>query len=212
MEANGGIALPQPEQPNRRSIRLRDYDYSGLGAYFITICTKDRKCFLGEVIKNAVVLSRSGMIVTDVWQQKMSQFATVSLDAFTIMPNHVHAVVFITTNGANEYVGSEAGAMNRAPTIGQIVRSLKASSARMIRSRVDRAFAWQRNYYEHVIRNERSLNLIRRYIEANPVLWELDNDNPAKLRYDSSAVLQSVYARHGLTPDDWAFGVRHRFV
>jgi len=102
-----------------------------------------------------------------------------SLDAFVVMPNHIHGIIQATAQSIapSEAQDKNQGAINRAPTLGEIVRAYKASSTRLIRSTANANFAWQRNYYEHVIRDEDSLNRIRRYILENPERWAIDREN-----------------------------------
>ena len=118
-------------------------------------------------------------MVQAAWQELPSRFSNISLDAFVVMPNHIHGIILV---GAQFIAPSDAkdrnlGAMNRAPTLGEIVRVYKAVSTRSVRQTVS-AFAWQRNYYEHIIRDEESLNRIRQYILDNPVWWSVDPENP----------------------------------
>ena len=173
---------------SRRSIRLKEFDYSQSGMYFVTIVTHRRKCFFGEIVGGNVQLSDAGTIVSEIWRGLSERFLNASADLFVVMPNHIHVVVdvgaqFIAPGGAQ--VHSE-GAMNRAPTLGQIIRSVKAASTHRIRQRSGLEFVWQRNYYEHVIRDEESLNRIRQYILDNPLRWELDPENPAATSPESS--------------------------
>jgi REP element-mobilizing transposase RayT len=169
-----------PEKHHRRSIRLPEFDYKQAGAYFVTICTQNRESLFGEAVDGEIQLNDAGRLVEASWQDLTSRFADISLDVFVVMPNHIHGIILV---GAQFIAPSAApdknqGAMNRAPTLGQIVRAYKASSTRLIRSRANANFAWQRNYYEHVIRNEESFNGIRQYILDNPFRWHLDRENP----------------------------------
>jgi putative transposase len=165
----------------RKAIRLKNYDYSQEGAYFVTICTKNREMVLGEIRDERMIENSLGMKIKEVWDKLSSRFPSIETDAFVVMPNHVHGIIIV---GA-QFIAPEEGSINRAPTfdraptLGKIVRVLKAVSTREIRKNYDFSFAWQRNYYEHVIRNEDSLNQIREYIQNNPLSWELDRENPA---------------------------------
>lgn len=109
----------------------------------------------------------------------------VKLDAFVVMPNHVHGVIILDgvvgapfMAPAGKVGGSDTGAMNRAPTLGEIIRAFKARSSRLIREKGWCSFKWQRGYYEHVVRDEGDLNNIREYIVNNPLQWALDEENP----------------------------------
>ena len=182
-----------PEKHHRRSIRLKGYNYNQSGAYFVTIVTQNRICLFGDISDGKIVLSAAGRIAQESWVGLPSRFAAVSLDSFVVMPNHIHGIIivgaqFIAPRSAqfiapdsvpdNHAYTAQEGAMNRAPTLGEIVRTYKAASTRMIRQRANLEFAWQRNYYEHISRNEESLNRIREYILENPSRWTIDRENP----------------------------------
>ena len=182
-----------PEKHHRRSIRLTGYDYKQSGAYFVTIVTRNRLCLFGDISDGEMVLSDTGRIAKASWVGLSSRFPTVSLDSFVVMPNHIHGIItvgaqFIAPDSAqfiapasvpHNHIGiAQEGAMNRAPTLGEIIRTYKAASTRMIRQTANLKFAWQRNYYEHVVRNEESLNRIRQYILENPARWAIDRENP----------------------------------
>jgi len=180
-----------PEKHHRRSIRLKGYDYSQEGAYFITICTYNRKCHLGDVQNGIVRLSRIGEIARQFWLEIPDHFDNTELDEFIFMPNHLHGILDIVSVG-NESVGIQSvGVQHVEPlrrihryqkiipqSIGSIIRSYKASVTRWCRQNGHEYFRWQRNYFEHVIRNEKSLYQIRQYIINNPLQWQFDNENP----------------------------------
>ena len=169
-----------PARHRRRSIRLRGYDYSQAGAYFVTIVTRNRECLFGEVVEDLMRLNDAGRMVAQCWHELAAHFPHLELDEFVVMPNHVHGIITVGAPFMAPY-GPGAinqGAINRAPTgLGEIVRSFKAVATRRIRQAGVLAFAWQRNYYEHIIRDEASLNRIREYIANNPLQWELDREN-----------------------------------
>ena len=161
-----------PQIHLRRSIRLPGHDYSQPGAYFVTICTYNRELSLKAApVKEAV---RSA------WHSLTGRFPGVLLDEFVIMPNHVHGIIIF---GPTARVPPGRGAASSAPTLGQIVRALKSVSAieaNRILDCSERPF-WQRNYYEHIIRDEDEFNRIRQYIRDNPLHWEEDPENPSNL-------------------------------
>ncbi len=166
-----------PEINHRRSFRLREYDYSQPGAYFITICTHNREYLFGNVVDGKMVLNEFGKIVEQCWLETEKMRNGVIVDAFVIMPNHLHGIIVIT----DDYVGAYCNTplrVFRSPskTIGAIVRGFKSASTKRINQiRQTPGFpVWQRNYYEHIIRNEIELNRIRKYIIDNPLKWELD--------------------------------------
>jgi len=151
--------------------------------YFVTICTRNRDCLFGEVVGREMQLNDSGRIVTMVWEALPDPFSPASPAAFVIMPNHIHGILMVGAQFiAPQLIRSDdfgKGAMNRAPTLGKLVRAYKAASTREIRKAANPDFAWQRNYYEHIIRDEPSLNRIQQYIVDNPARWAFDRENPA---------------------------------
>ena len=169
----------------RRSIRLPDYDYTQVGAYFITICTHNRMPLFGDVVNEEMRLNEAGRIAEKVWRQIPDHFDNVVIDVFVVMPNHVHGIIVIT----HKHVGARhASPLHRAHqpskgTLGTIVGSYKSAVSKQInRTReTSGATVWQRNYYEHVIRNETALHDIRQYIVHNPAKWADDLDNPQNM-------------------------------
>jgi REP element-mobilizing transposase RayT len=163
----------------RRSIRLQGYDYAQAGAYFVTICAYERRCLFGNVSDGTMQLNERGRIVEECWEAIPAHLADVELDAFCVMPNHVHGIIII-----------RRGTPWRAPTVEQfqkpvagslptIVRSFKSAVTKRIREvqHTPGLLVWQRNYYEHVIRHDEDLRRIRVYIENNPVQWDGDDYN-----------------------------------
>lgn len=174
-----------PESHLRRSIRLQGYDYAQAGAYFVTICAHNRECLFGEIVNDAVQLNTCGQIVAQCWQWLSEHYPYVILDEWVVMPNHLHGILVI----ADETDGR--GASRRAPQpdatipvkrkpLGQLIAAFKATSTKRILALPGIAieFVWQRNYYEHIIRDERELNQIRQYIADNPLKWATDDNNP----------------------------------
>ena len=148
----------------------------------MTICAYQRECLL----EGASVAA----LVKQVWQELPQRFPGVVLDEFVVMPNHVHFIVWITA--ANENVGAglalpnKKGAASSAPTLGNVVRAFKSITAIAINRHLGRSGTplWQRNYYEHIIRNEEELNRLREYIYNNPLRWHLDRENPNRIGED----------------------------
>ncbi len=163
-----------PERHHRRSIRLRGYDYSLSGAYFVTVCVQGRAQLLGDIWDGRMVPSEAGRMVEDVWTQLASRFPCVELDAFTLMPNHVHGIVLIDRSTVP--LGDVVGAF-KSVTTHEYVVGVKGPGWPAFERRL-----WQRNYYEHVVRDEDELNRIRDYILVNPMRWELDRENPVALK------------------------------
>ncbi len=182
---------------NRRSIRLKGYDYTQPGAYFVTICTHDWACLFGDVVDGKMRLNAFGEIVHQCWLAIPQHFSPVTLDEFVIMPNHVHGIIGIMDAEpvANPTVGATHASPLRWPlphqssprprgpqrqSIGAIVGSFKSAVTKRINAHrgTPGAPIWQRNYFEHIIRDAASLDRIRRYIAENPLRWHLDRENP----------------------------------
>jgi len=149
----------------------------------VTICTRNRECLFGDVVDGKIRMSNAGRVVQTVWDGLPERFPTVESDAFVVMPNHVHAILFIV--GAGQALPVK-GAASSAPTgsgsttLSKVLRAFKSISAIQVNRLLSRSGQpfWQRNYYEHAIRNEESLNCIREYIATNPLRWEMDRENP----------------------------------
>jgi REP element-mobilizing transposase RayT len=214
---NAGIA---DKVQRRGSIRLKDYDYSQSGAYFITICTQDRACLFGEIADANTRCNAAGQMATSEWLALPERFPTVRLDEFVIMPNHIHGILWVNRgtvgaglvpahdpasardratiwNRATTRVAPTANVQQNsapvgaglvpahAPTIGDIVGAFKSLTTvayiRGIKTSgwpTFRGQLWQRNYYEHIIRDDEDLNQIRQYIIDNPAQWAMDRENP----------------------------------
>ncbi|MEY2977212.1 MAG: transposase [Prochlorotrichaceae cyanobacterium] len=158
-----------PARHHRRSIRLKGYDYSSAGAYFITICVQGRECSLGEVQEGQMIPSTIGLIVQDHWDALPKRFPSIELDAFTLMPNHVHGILLLTEATPEE-----------RPKLSQVIAYWKYQTTKHInqdRESIGTKF-WQRNYYEHIIRNPASLDRLRQYIMENPQKWDIDQLHP----------------------------------
>ena len=176
-----------PKIHHRRSIRLKGYDYSQPGCYFITICAQNRRCIFGEIIDGQMVLNEFGEIVNDEWLKIPDRFPGIELDVFQIMPDHFHGIINIV--GATlAVVPSRAGASragaspaptSTVPTVGSIIGAFKSNVSneilKIFKSRNEHmGKLWQRNYYERIVRNEDNLNRIRQYIIDNPLKWNND--------------------------------------
>ena len=184
-----------PNKHHRRSIRLKGFDYTREAAYFVTISTQNQACLFGEIMNEQMRLNDVGTVADICWRAIPEHFPRVVLDAFVIMPNHVHGIIWIRPkNKAN--VGaknlsplpprpSQQGASAfRSPskTVGSIVRGFKIGVTKWVRSNKNFYTVWQRNYYEHIIRNETALNRLRQYIADNPARWADDQENPIRFQ------------------------------
>ncbi|NER95141.1 MAG: transposase [Symploca sp. SIO1B1] len=164
----------------RRSIRLKGYDYSQLGAYFITICTNNRECLFGKIDNQQMEVNELGEIVIDVWLYLPTRYPNLELDEFVIMPNHVHCILVITE--ATEQLPQRELSQpkqRRKMLLPKVVGYFKMNSAKAVnqhRLSSGRSL-WQPNYYERIIRNEAELDRVRRYIVNNPAKWNQDCDN-----------------------------------
>jgi len=160
-----------PETHHRRSIRLKGYDYSKEGAYFVTICAQERECLFGEVVNGEMVMNEAGAKVQAVWDELPCHYPQARLDAFAMMPNHVHGIVVSPSSTITPHP---------VPTVGEIVRGFKARCTHAINqmSNIRGIRVWQRNYYEHIIRGEVDYNRIAEYISTNPQRWMSDTLHP----------------------------------
>jgi len=186
---------------NRRSIRLKYYDYARQGAYYVTVCVNDRKCVFGDVRDGEMILNDPGKMVDKWWRELPIKYSMVKIDEYKIMPNHMHGIIMIVGNGKNGDVGADlcvrpdnwgnfdAGDVVKGqthgsaptPSIGTIIRWFKTMSTneyiRNVKSGNWPLFntrLWQRNFYEHVIRGESDLAQLREYIMNNPTNWGKD--------------------------------------
>ena len=189
--------MPYRLNPRRRkSTRLQHYDYAETGGYFVTICTYNRKSLFGNVQDGLMVLNDLGQAVRSEWLRTPEIRREADLDAFQVMPNHLHLIVFIhrglppgRSNGENEEAPENAGASGSAPrhrpqrppqSLGSLMAGFKAAATKRINHirQTPGAPVWQRNYYERVLRDERELEAAREYIIGNPAKWDKDANNP----------------------------------
>lgn len=178
-----------PDIHHRRSIRLRGYDYSQAGMYFVTVCTQGRLCLFGDIADGVMNLNDSGKMVRATWDEIPAHYAGVEIDRFAVMPNHVHGIITLvgaTPCGCPDSCGCpEFGqAQGPAPTgmsLPDLVHRFKTMTTKRYSDGVKRndwqpfdGKLWQRNYYEHIIRNEEAYLKIAEYIQTNPQRWEED--------------------------------------
>jgi putative transposase len=187
---------------DRRSLRLQGYDYAQAGAYFVTVCTQDRACLLGNTMDEEVRLSDAGSMVQAVWDELSDHYPGAETDAFVVMPNHIHGIIVLVGSGTvvgvgpcaypdhnqtPKRIGQPRGVAPTGLSLSDMVHRFKTLTTKRYADGVKecgwppfRARLWQRNYYEHVIRNERELDKIREYIATNPLRWALDRENPQR--------------------------------
>ena len=203
---------PKSNFPRRRATRLRDYDYSQPGAYFVTICVQHRKCLLGTITDGKMRLNKIGQIVVEFWKRIPQHFPTVQLGGQVIMPNHMHGIIawgIPETKDPQPIVGARSprlmpqtptvGARSPrppentstrrgevpSPALGKIMAYFKYQSTKHINQyhNTPGTRIWQRNYHDHIIRDDPDLQRLRQYIQDNPMKWELDQlhpDNPSR--------------------------------
>jgi len=170
----------------RRSIRLPEFDYARYGPFFVTLCVENRNCIFGTVADGQMQLKRYGEIIEEEWIRTAEIRRETSFDAYVVMPNHFHGIVSVLNTEADRL--GRVGAHSRAPlrrqsrSLGAMIAQFKATTTRRINALrgTPGATIWQRNYYEHVIRDERDLERIRNYIAANPARWEEDGYHPSR--------------------------------
>ena len=182
----GTLISYNPEIHARRSTRLPNYDYSQRGAYFVTFCVAGRRCIFGGISDGEIRLNKLGQFVAEQWSRIPKYHSNAVLDAFVIMPNHVHGIIHLIDAptvpvGAGFQPAQTPHQSKPNHGLSEIIRAFKTYTARRINGHGKSSGepAWQRNYYEHVVRNEKDLDAIRKYIVENPLKWELDPENPA---------------------------------
>lgn len=169
-----------PQIHHRRSIRLVGYDYTQAGMYFITICTHDRQNLFGEIVNEEMVLNEYGKIVAASWQELAGHFPNIMLGEWVVMPNHIHGIIVIVV-GRGEASAADASPLQPNGTqpgsIGAMVQNFKSVAARKINKLwgTPGTTVWQRNYWEHIIRNEETHQRIANYIISNPAKWDEDS-------------------------------------
>ncbi len=189
---------------HRQSIRLHGYNYATSGAYSVTVVTQGRECAFGDVVDGVMTENTVGRMVRQAWFALPDRFPRMSLDAFVVMPNHIHGIIWIEPHGVGApLAGAQAGetgvlagagatanagapastwvGARPTPTLGDAIGAFKSittvsniRTSDMFRS----GKLWQRNYWERVIRDDGELNRIRRYIMDNPANWETDEERP----------------------------------
>jgi REP element-mobilizing transposase RayT len=203
-----------PQRHHRRSIRLKGYDYSQQGLYFITLCCQNRACLFGEVKDGQMILNDAGKIVEEEWLKTPQIRQNTELGEFVVMPNHFHAILEIKycVEGVLQYAPTENKFKSPSQTIGAIIRGFKGATTKRIKELINRENCddqgddtgvlqyaptdtgelkyprdtgelqsppaiWQRNYWEHIIRNQQEYERIANYIIRNPKKWEADRLN-----------------------------------
>lgn len=169
----------------RKSVRLKDYDYSTPWWYYVTICTYSHRNYFGKVINGKMILSEIGNVAKACWEDIPKHHNIVELDYYVIMPNHIHGIIIINEHDrdvqlnipTSNYFSKISPKKN---SLSVIIRTYKAAvSTRLKKLNIN--FRWQSSYYDRIVRNERELFEIRKYIEQNPLKWEIEKNIPANL-------------------------------
>jgi putative transposase len=160
--------------------RLPGYDYGADGWYFVTICTKNRLHYFGEIVvetRNCASLqpTATGLIANEYWLQIPQHYPFVQLDAFVVMPDHIHGILFFNNPNKTEWKPNEFGP--QSGNLAAVIRAFKSSVKRFTNQK-NIAFAWQRLYHDRIIRDQAELDAVRNYISQNPAKWvcEINND------------------------------------
>jgi putative transposase len=188
-----------------KSTRHEAWDYSRDGYYFVTICTKDRKLFFGKIENGKIILNKVGDLMKEEWLRTVNIRKNVKLDEFVVMPNHFHAIIQILNMNVETHcnaspswskvdmLGDKKETHNSAPlqqefknkfgsqtnNLSSIIRGFKSATKKTVVEKLNNFyFAWQKRYYDRIIRNDIELNKIRQYIVDNPLRWEVDKNNP----------------------------------
>jgi putative transposase len=156
----------EPDIHHRRSIRLQGYDYSQVGAYYVTIATWQRAHLFGAIEQDVMRLNFVGRVVGEEWRRLAVRFPGIDIDAYIVMPNHFHGIIVFT---------HDRNSTSSEPlTLGEIIGQFKSKVTKRLKPEDP---IWQRNYYEHIIRSQADMDRIRAYIQDNPRRWEEDKDS-----------------------------------
>ncbi len=160
---------------------MKEYDYSQAGAYYVTINVQNRECLFGEIVNYEMVLNDAGKMIEEQWLALLERFPNIELDVYQVMPNHSHGIIVVIENMDAPLIAVQY----KKPMLGDIVGAFKSITTHEYIKGVDNKNwpqfykrLWQRNYYEHIIRDEADLNRIRDYIQSNPANWDEDEENP----------------------------------
>ena len=199
-----------PEKHSRRSLRLKEYDYTQAGAYFVTIVTQRRACLFGNIEQSETRLNKAGEMVQTIWSELAYFYPGVETDVFVVMPNHFHGIIDLV--GATPRGCPPPHADSQPDTIislSDVVHRFKTLTTKRYTDGVKRfgwpRFVdrlWQRNYYEHVIRSDESLNRIREYIVNNPLRWSFDPENPDALAPEPADVWRMAEGDRPVAPTE----------
>jgi len=155
------------QYPKRQSVRLPGFDYAQAGAYFVTVCSYNKKCIFGHITDTHMHLNRLGALVVAAWKELPQMYTFISLDNWVLMPNHFHGIIWLNEKNPDQ------------KSLSKIISAFKSISTSRARKAFDQGGSlWQRSFYEHIIRNQSDLLRIRQYIEDNAAQWAVDRENP----------------------------------
>lgn len=159
------------DYPQRKRMRLSEYDYTTEGAYFVTICSNKRLPILGRITDGIMILNSNGKIVRESWLELPIIYSSVRIDMFVVMPNHFHGILFLVGAGSS---GPQDKPMT--PSLSTVIAHFKHCTTTKINDlhHAIHTKRWQRGFYEHVVRNEEEIYKIREYIQNNPMKWQID--------------------------------------
>ena len=157
--------------PKRKSTRLKEFDYSQFGYYFVTICIKERKDFFSKIKNSSIILSKYGNIISEILIN-MQSYYNVEIDYYVIMPDHIHLIIILDKDESKKNY-----------SLYDVIGKFKSFSSKKIRKvlEVEEKFEWQKSFYDRIIRNEKELYQIRKYIQENPLRWDIEKDNRENL-------------------------------
>ncbi|MFH1288006.1 MAG: transposase [bacterium] len=163
--------------PKRKQNRLKEYDYSTPGYYFVTICANDKIEQFGLITENKMTLNTLGVIVKNTWLEIPAHFNNIVLGQYIIMPNHIHGIIIINNPVGNGHARS-VNNHTKNNNLSVIVGSFKSAVTKRINQLNNTTpFKWQKSFHDHIIRIDQSLNKIQEYIIYNPVNWDMDEHN-----------------------------------
>jgi|SRR3989338_1623830 len=179
---------------HRQSMRLKGFDYSQAGAYFVTVCIQNRICLFGKIEGGEIHLNEAGYMVHRIWNELPEKYPGVEIDEFIVMPNHIHGIVVLNVGAGpcacpDSNKGQPRGVAPTRLSLPDVVHRYKSFTTSEYRIGVEQfnwmpfpCKLWQRNYYEHIIRNDAEMNRIREYILNNPLQWDSDSENPENVK------------------------------
>lgn len=174
---------------NRQSMRLKNYDYSSTGAYFVTILSYERTNIFGRVRESSVVLNDLGRVVKNAWELIPDHFNEFELDSYVIMPNHLHGIIHIQNEKHYKDLTYNQFQQPTRKSVSTVIQAFKATVTREARKESMAYHVWQRNFYEHVIRTDKELYKCQEYIQNNPLKWTLDRNNRESLKYQKKGTI-----------------------